>query len=1100
MTRFKNSEVFKTSEFSTHLPREFLYELHKHFTGDIRTDSASRILYSTDASIYQIEPLGVVIPRTQEELHAAVELAAKYTIPILPRGAGTSLAGQAIGEALILDCSRWLDKIIEINAEEGFAIVEPGVVLADLNKAASKHGLMFGPDPASAERATMGGVIANNATGAHSIVYGVSADHILEADVILGDGGLERWGTVSEKLSVNSEQSRMVSAVLEIREKYAEAIKQNYPKTWRNAAGYRLNYLLPWTASAPPRWEGMYPRVSNLNLAPLIAGSEGTLAVIRRMKVNLVPKPKHTILVVLSYASVVDACDDVPRLLTHNPSAIELIPNTIIRAARNSAGYASEASWIDGNPAALLVVEFSGDDADSLKTKASGLDTTQSASTTVFASAPLRSDLRSARGGEKIFIAKSNEDQARIWNVRKMGLGLLDSQPRSARPIAFIEDCAIPVERLGEFVREVEKILSAHGTEGGIYAHASAGCLHIRPVLDLKTSRGVESLRSISEAVLSLTLSLGGAMSSEHGDGLARSEHLARAYGPDVIEAMRLLKNAADPNHILNPGKIIHPQKMDANLRYGVDYKTEAWKPSLSFDRQGSFELAVEQCNGQGVCRKSTGVMCPSFHATRDEMYSTRGRANLLRELIRGTQVDRYTSTQVKAGSIVNRKSEIENSVFSALDLCLACKGCKAECPSGVDMAKLKYEFENEYYKTHRRPLRDYVFGYFHVVAKMMTYVAPLANGLMEFAPTKKLITKALGLAEERALPRIASRHVTLSGAKSLSHDEEILRRRYAAPQNDMPKVIFLPDVFSRYIEPQVEEAALEVLTMCGYDVRVLSIVGAGASLFSKGFVDAARRHARKMLKLLNQVDPSREAFIVGVEPPEIYLLKNDYADLLPESAEEISVRESKVWLLDEFLLRSSSFAALRVARLGNLGNRNEIGNENRKIKFHPHCHQRAEGPSADGIASGAKASVELLRACGFDVELSDAGCCGMAGTFGFEAEHYEVSMKLFEGAVRRGIVNRGGESRKWKVESEIAHSEIENRKSEIASTGAACRMQVRHGSGLEARHPIEWVREALVSGSFNPLPSSPEYDDKILYADSNSISSDSGDVNVKLE
>ncbi|MBK9008375.1 MAG: FAD-binding protein [Anaerolineae bacterium] len=1035
------------------LPREFLYELHKHFTGDIRTDSASRILYSTDASIYQIEPLGVVIPRNQEELHAAVELAAKYKIPILPRGAGTSLAGQAVGEALILDCSRWLDKIVEINPEEKFAIVEPGVVLSDLNKAASKHGLMFGPDPASAERATMGGVIANNATGAHSIVYGMSADHILEAEVILGDGSLATWGEVNEKLSVksdklsvNSEQSRVVGAVFKILEKYADAIKRSYPKTWRNAMGYRLNYLLPWSPSAPPQWDSadyglsstVYRPSSDINLARLLAGSEGTLAVIRKMKVNLVSKPKHTILAVLTYASAAEACDDVPRLLSHNPSAIELIPDTIIRAARSSAGYASEASWIQGDPssslrtpAAVLVVEFSGGEPKELLMRARGLVTPQSASTAVFVSAPLRSDLRSARNGENIFIAESKEDQARIWNVRKMGLGLLDSQPRSARPIAFIEDCAIPVERLGEFVREVEKILSAHDVVGNIYAHASAGCLHIRPVLDLKTTRGVESLRLISEAVLALTLSLGGAMSSEHGDGLARSEHLARAYGAEVMDAMRLLKNAADPNHIMNPGKIIDAPKMDANLRYGVDYQTKSWKPNLSFARQGGFELAVEQCNGQGVCRKSTGVMCPSFQATRDEMHSTRGRANLLRALIARPQ------TLDDGRFMVNGLS---SDVFEALDLCLACKGCKAECPSGVDMAKLKYEFENEYYKTHPRPLRDYVFGYFHVAAKMMSYVAPLANGLMEFASTKKLIAKVLGLAEERPLPQISSRRAKLRTTETLSHGE---------------KIIFLPDVFSRYIEPQVEEAALEVLTMCGYDVRVLPIVGAGASLLSKGFVDAARRHAREMLRWLNQIDPSREAFIVGVEPPEIYLLKNDYADLLPESKEEIRARESKVWLLDEFLLRSSEFGALRVGRLGDqLGGE---GNRNRKIKFHPHCHQRAEGLSADGIASGANASVELLRACGFDVELSDAGCCGMAGTFGFETEHYEVSMKVFEMAVNRGIVSRGVESSEWKVYTEPSRSV------EIASTGAACRMQFQHGANVDARHPIEWVRDALV-------------------------------------
>ncbi len=1088
------------------LPREFLYELHKHLTGDIRTDSATRILYSTDASMYQIEPLGVVIPRTQEELHAAVELAAKHKIPILPRGAGSSLAGQAIGNSLILDCSRWLDKIVEINTEERFAIVEPGVVLSDLNKAASKHGLMFGPDPASAERATMGGMIANNATGAHSIVYGMSADHILEADVILGDGSLAVWGEITKDefgrmKDEENQNSAVLSAVQKIRESYSDAIKQNYPRTWRNAAGYRLNYLLPWSPSAPPQWDSasyglsstVYRPSSDVNLAPLLAGSEGTLAVICKMKVNLVPKPKHTILAVLSYASVAEACDDVPRLLTHNPSAVELIPDTILRAAQSSVGYASEANWIQGDPssslrtpAALMVVEFSGGDADSLLAMARGLDT------------PFATNAQgySTTSSSRIFIAESKEDQARIWNVRKMGLGLLDSQPRSARPIAFIEDCAIPVERLGEFVREVEKILSAHGVEGGMYAHASAGCLHIRPVLDLKTTRGMESLRSISEAVLSLTLSLGGAMSSEHGDGLSRSEHLARAYGAEVMEAMRLLKDAADPHHILNPGKIIDAQKMDANLRYGVEYRTQAWTPNLSFARQGGFELAVEQCNGQGVCRKSTGVMCPSFQATREEKYSTRGRANLLRAMITsyGLRDTQYAGRNTSYS--VLRKDDVAESTFQALDLCLACKGCKAECPSGVDMAKLKYEFENEYYKTHRRPLRDYVFGYFHVVAKMMSYVAPVTNGLMEFVPTRKLIAKVLGLVEERALPRVSRNMSLRAAARALWRRSNLLvsrdqvgKEEIASLRSQRHLVIFLPDVFSRYIEPQVEEAALEVLSLCGYDVHVLPIVGAGASLLSKGFVDAARRHARKTLGLLNQADPSREAFIVGVEPPEIYLLKNDYVDLLPEYAEEINQRARNVWLVDEFLLRSKNFVDLRVARLGKQNSLQDFDQEkdnrgllrrsgldtaeqrrlldqraprNDRLYFHPHCHQRAEGLAPDGIASGANASVELLRACGFDVELSDAGCCGMAGTFGFEAEHYEVSMKVFERAVRRGIENRGIESSEWKVVDEKLSTV--HRPSSIVSTGAACRMQVRHGVGAEARHPIEWVRDGLLN------------------------------------
>jgi FAD/FMN-containing dehydrogenase/Fe-S oxidoreductase len=1066
------------------LPREFLYELHKQFTGEIRTDLASRILYSTDASIYKIEPLGVVIPRTQEELHAAVELAVKYKIPILPRGAGTSLAGQAVGEALILDCSRWLDQIVEINAEEKYAIAEPGVVLSDLNRAAAKHGLMFGPDPASAERATMGGVIANNATGAHSIVYGMSADHLLSADVILGDGGLatfddsifdNRYSVVDSRGS-NTQLSKVIHTVHQIREKYTKAIQQNYPKIWRNSAGYRLNYLLPWSPSAPPQWVGQYPPGTNMNLAPLLAGSEGTLAVIRRMKVNLVPKPKQTTLAVLWYASVTEACDDVPRLLKHDPSAIELIPRTILRAARSTPAYSNEMTWLTGDPAALLVVEFSGDDSGVLleRAKRCGLD-----------------EVPTTRSG--VLIAESRADQAQVWNVRKVGLGLMDSKHQPARPVAFIEDCAIPVERLGEYVREVERILAAHDTEGGMYAHASAGCLHIRPILDLKSSHGMTSLRSISEAVFALTLSLGGAMSSEHGDGLARSEHLARTYGSEVMDAMRLLKDAADPHRLFNPGKIIDAPKLDENLRYGSGYTTQAWIPELSFAREGGFELAVEQCNGQGVCRKTSGVMCPSYQGTREEMHSTRGRANLLRAAISG-----------QWSAVSGERTELIESTFQALDLCLACKGCKAECPSGVDMAKLKYEFENEYYKTHRRPLRDYLFGYFHVAAGMLALIAPLANAVMNFPLTRKMIAKGLGLAEERPLPKFqhhtmslrdaaralwrrsnlleskqsVSEHEVASGALSTALDVHSLRSGRRSSQRHV--VIFLPDVFSRYIEPQVEAAALEVLEACEYEVRVLPIVGAGASFLSKGMIEAAQRHAGKVLDMLDRADPRGEAVIVGLEPSEIYLLKNDYIDLLPDRAEVNRQLEGRVWYIDEFLVRSEGFDSI-VTLSASEGSPSESGEilrrrfdfaalrsapaaqNDMKIFFHPHCHQRAEGLAPDGMPSGANASVELLRRCGYEVELSDAGCCGLAGTFGYEAEHYELSMKIAELRLLPRIADRGTRTEDGGSEAtDRGPSSIVRRPSSIASTGAACRMQIRHGAGTAAKHPIEWVREVI--------------------------------------
>jgi FAD/FMN-containing dehydrogenase/Fe-S oxidoreductase len=1002
---------------------DFINELRKHFTGEIRLDLASRILYSTDASIYQMEPLGIALPKNQDDLHSLVELAAKYSVPILPRGAGSSLAGQAVGHALIVDCSRWLDSLIEIDLESRTATVEPGLILARLNLAAARHGLMFGPDPASAERATLGGVIANNATGAHSLLYGMAADHLISADVILADGSLVTLG--EERTSGSPLYSSLYSAALEIRAKYAAAMQKNWPTTWRNSAGYRLNYLMPWSPTKPSQWEGEYPPISTpdtLNLTPLLAGSEGTLAVMRRATVNLVPKPKHTILAVLAYQSNADACDDVPRLLTHRPSAVELIPQMLIRLARGVPEYARQMGWVVGDPAALLVVEFSGDQPSALKEAACKI-------------------------GEIMTIAESREDQATIWNIRKVGLGLLDSSPQSARPAAFIEDCAIPVQRLGEFVREVERIIAEHGTIGGTYAHASAGCLHIRPILDLKTARGVTDLRSISEAVFALTVRLGGAMSSEHGDGLVRSEFLEQTYGPELTEAMRLLKRAADPQGILNPGKILDAPKMDENLRYGPQYSARVWETNLSFAHRGGLEIAIEQCNGQGVCRKDMGVMCPSYQATREEMHSTRGRANLLRSMISGPGTADGGRSMVHG--LRSFDQERMQAAAAALDLCLACKGCKSECPSGVDMAKLKFAFQAEYYKIHRRQLRDYLFGYFHISAGLAASVAPLTNALLRVPAIRNLVARVLGLTPHRPFPKFSSRRARFSATEST---EKAKGKR----------IIFLADPFARYLEPETEQAAYDILSRCGLDVQVLPILGAGASFLSKGFIDQARQHAGRVLDLLNQVDPRCEAAIVGIEPPEIYALKHDYVDLLPRREAEIRQRVGTVWLLDEFLLRSDEFNDLRIANLGQQPDA-ENDQSRKKINFHPHCHQRAEGPTPDGLPSGTNATLELLRSCGYEIELMDTGCCGMAGTFGYEAEHYELSMKvgelkLFPSLRQSSIENHQSSIENHQSSIENRQSSIENRQSKIVSSGAACRMQIRQGANVEAFHPVMLV------------------------------------------
>ena len=994
-------------------------ELHKYFRGELRTDLATKILYSTDASIYQIEPLGVAIPRSQDDLQAAVELAAKYKVPVLPRGSGSSLAGQAIGQALILDTSRWLNNLVEIDSEARTATIEPGLILSRLNAAAARYGLTFGPDPASAERATLGGVIGNNATGAHSILYGMTADHLISADVILADGSLSSFGSMdmvnarqlaedarptpdfalTELDTPASIEATLYAAALHVRSGYGDAIKKSHPRSWRNSAGYRLSYLLPWSPSVPPQWSdewslarGDYPPVdpNSFNLAPLLAGSEGTLAVIRRATVNLVPRPKYTILGVLTYDSIVQACEDVPRLLEFSPSAVELIPQMLIQLAKDVPAYANQVGWVRGNPAALLAVEFSGNSPEVLKEVAKSL-------------------------GPDVIIAESREDQSRVWSVRKVGLGIFDSRPADKRPVAFIEDCAIPVEKLGSFVRETDRILAAHETYAAYYAHASAGCLHIRPMLDMK--HGTGDLRSIAEAVLAVTLRLGGSMSSEHGDGLTRGEFLRQIYGKEVVDAMRIIKTAADPHNLLNPGKMLDASPMDTNLRYGESYEVKIWESALSFERNNGLGGAIEQCNGQGVCRKDSGVMCPSFQATREEGYSTRGRANLLRAMISNKHL-------LDNG----QHFEVEQAAFGTLDLCLACKGCKAECPSGVDMAKLKYEFQHEYYKTHPRKLRDYLFAY---IGPLVQFGAPIGS-LVNWGMERSLFKKVFKLAKNREMPKF------ISGTS----------RTHMSVRNTAESIILLRDTFTHFFEPEIEQAALDVLSACGVSVVPIPYFGAGRTLISKGFIEAAKHHAGRVLDAVQKLDPAGVVPVLGIEPSELYTLRDEFLDLLPERSAEIESLEKRAWLVDEWLTRPDKNGELRVTKILQAKIRNfrsEIENQKSKIHLHGHCYQKAQPPAEDGYPVGQAATIQFLRALGFDVEIIPSGCCGMAGAFGYEEEHYELSMAVGElvlfPSVRKMSADGNGK---------------------IAAPGTSCRAQIADGTGIVAQHPLLFAAGVL--------------------------------------
>ena len=1009
--------------------------LNMAITGEVCFDQPTRLLYSTDASIYQIEPLGVAFPRTLDELTACVEIAASYKVPVLARGAGSSLAGQAIGPALILDCSRYLHRQVDINPEERTATVEPGVILASLNKAAERFGLHFGPDPASAERATLGGVLANNASGAHSILYGMAADHLLSAEVILADGSQATFepATLQEayrRASLNSNlESAFYQAAIHIREHYGGAIRQRWPDTWRRASGYNLNYLLPWSPSQPPQWSAVsdrwrdsggfnapipYPPIPSnaINLAPLLAGSEGTLAVIRRATVRLVPMPRHTLLAILAYPSLAAACDAVPDLLELSPSAIELIPENLVRLARSVPAYAHQLVFLDplnmqggessnGSRQAsscMLVLEFAGDDPGML-----------------------RNQVQSLRGveGNPPLIAESSETQKQVWAVRKVGLGILMSRPGDFKPVPFIEDLAVPVEHLGVFVREMERILSEHGTHGDFYAHASAGCLHIRPILNLKSVQGITAMRSIAEQAVNLVLRLGGAVSGEHGDGLARSEWMEQAYGPEVMAAFRELKQAADPVGILNPGKILDSPGMDTNLRMGPEDRVTTWQPFMSFTSQGGLPGAVEMCNGAGVCRKADGVMCPSFQATGDEMHSTRGRANLLRAMFSGR---------------LQQSSITDEVLKEALDLCLACKGCKAECPSAVDMAKIKYEFLQYYYSTEsgrHHPLRDYLFAYIELFARLGSTFPRLVNSTLYNLQSGRVGERFLGLSSNRQLPALS--HRSLRSLASEFTGERSYPNNPSSLNSSPGFVLFLSDPFTEYYHPQVGMAALRALNSAGYKARLLPVIGAGRTLISKGFLEQARRHALKVVQAIKRLDPDDLFPVIGVEPSEIYTLKEEFLDLLPGD-EKVKALAQRTYQIDEFLVRPEGDEKTPIMRIAE--HYSTLRTTETTVLLHGHCYQKAQSPAGDGYPVGVAATVAMLEAVGYKVSVIDAGCCGMAGAFGYESEHYDISMRV------------GGLSLFPAIRGASPHTII-------AAPGVSCQSQIEDGTGRKAIHPI---------------------------------------------
>jgi FAD/FMN-containing dehydrogenase/Fe-S oxidoreductase len=963
-------------------------ELHQHLNrtiqGEVRFDPLHRQLYGTDASCYRIVPAGVVIPRSAEDVQAVVEAANLYQATLVPRGGGSSLSGQAIGPGLVVDCSRWLDKVITINPEESWVEVEAGLTLDQLNLALQDYGLMVGPNPASGAVATLGGMAANNSTGSHSIRYGLMIDHVLQMEVVLSDGGRCTLGPkTADEVAALAQQPglegglyRQVPVLLE---QYRGDIATGYPRTWRNVAGYTLNRLLSDQAAGRP-----------LNLASLVVGSEGTLAVILSLRLHVVPLPKVTHLTVLHFADMQHALEQVPWILEHEPSAVELISHIIIRQARLHPAFRSRLErFISGNPQAVLVVEFSGDQGEALAAQAKELER--------------RFRQQGCRG--VVIHCSSPETIENVWGVRRDVNGLLLSQPGDKRPLSIVDDAAVPLDQLAQYAKEVKAACREAGAEVSFDGHASAGCLHMNPAVNLKTPGGLRQMQAISQAVMEISMRHDGTTTGEHGEGLARSHYNEQLYGPRLHQAFRQVKALFDPGNCLNPGKIIDaplPWQPEL-LRFNPEYRTPLAPSPTYFEyaQFSSFAGLVEMCNGQGLCRSlGSGVMCPSYRATRDEMHSTRGRANALRAAMTGE---------------LGPEGMTSRELHEALDLCLECKACKRECSSLVDMARLKSEFLANYQAHHGIPLRSRIFAHIASLNRLASWVPALSNRAFRNPLIRSLLDNVLGIDQRRTLPLI-TRHTFRNWFKS-----------HPGPASSPNgPVILWDDTYLTYNEPAIGIAAVRVLEAAGYEIRLVEDrLCCGRPMISKGLLREARQNAAHNIARLAPL-AAQGIPIVGLEPSCIATFRDEYPALLPgEAARQVAENS---FFIEEFLTRA--------VRQGKNPLPLASSDETHHILVHGHCYQKA-------LASTSPL-LEMLRLVpGVLVEEIPSGCCGMAGAFGYEKEHYQLSMSCGE-------------------ESLFPAIRASSNKTIIAAAGVSCRQQIWDGTGRRAIHPVQVLADVL--------------------------------------